>query len=266
MKKLIIVLTAIVMLALLASCGDGGDETQGTAAPATEPVGTESETDSETVDPNKYNVEEIKDESGKKVGSRGYTTDGVLRYEEEYDVAGRTVHRVDYNDAGNVAVVSDFTFLSGKEPDHYTIEDYEYELGKLSRRTVTKYNKMMLPDSIYVYDADDGLVEAYLYEYSSSGRVLKLSNVDSKNVLRLITEYEYNDDGLLVRETYKKGSGTVSSYTTYDYNENGRVLRESSYSPDGEMYGYLEYVYDESGNFVEQVEYVKDEDGNFVPF
>ena len=264
MKKLIILLIAVMALFLLASCGGDGDETAGTEPVATEPVSTE--TDTETADPLKYVIEDIKDESGKKIGERGYGEDGALRYEEDHDVAGRTVHRVDYNDEGNVSVISDFTFLSGDEPDHYTVENYEYEMGEVVRRTVTRYNRMMVPDSIYVYDGTGALEEAYLYEYSDAGVLIKQSSVDSKNVLRLITEYEYNDDGRVSKETYKKGSGTVASYTTYDYNDNGTVSRESSYTPEGELNGYLEYVYDENGKFVEQVEYVKDEDGNFVPF
>ncbi len=252
------------MLIVLASCGGDGDETAGTEPVATEPESTE--TDTETADPLKYVIEDIKDESGKKIGERGYGEDGALRYEEDHDVAGRTVHRVDYNDEGKISTVSDFTFLSGGEPDHYTVENYEYEMGEVSRRTVSKYNRMMLPDSIYVYDGAGALEEAYLYEYNDAGLLVKQSNVDSKNVLRLITEYEYNEDGRVAKETYKKGSGTVASYTTYDYNDNGTVSRESSYTPEGELNGYLEYVYDENGKFVEQVEYVKDEDGNFVPF
>ena len=267
MKKLIILLIAVMALFLLASCGGNGDETADTDTGTWEPVTTDGDTDTGTeIDPTKYIVEDVKDENGKKIGERGYGEDGALRYEEDLDVAGRPTHRVDYNADGNVSYVSDFVFLSGSEPDHYTVVSYEYEQGEVSKKTVTKYNRMSLADSIYIYGGDDALIEAYLYEYSNTGLLTKLSTVDSNNAYRLITEYEYDDEGKVVKETYKKGSGTVASYTVYEYNENGTVSRESSYSPEGELTGYLEYVYDDDGQFVEEIEYVKDEDGNFVPF
>lgn len=261
-----IIVMATVVAFTLASCGSEDEpETTDTAGESsTTPVSSDSE-DTEPFMPG-LSYEFILNDEGKNIGQKGYSDDGTLYFEEYYDDAGRVTSHTDYNADGTVAAVYNYTFLTGDTPDHYSVEQYNYNAGALKTKDVIKYNKETLIESVYTYDAEGALVEAYLYEYNDGGQLVKESLVGSNNAYRLITEYEYRDDGKVNKVTYRKGSGEMSTYSLFSYNEDGTVDREANYDLDGTMTSYIQYVYDDEGNLVEEAEYLLDEDGNYYLF
>ena len=249
----------------LASCGnDDEPETSDTADSSTTPVSSDSE-DTEPI-MSGLTYEFILDDEGNNIGQKGFYDDGALCFEEYYDAEGRVTDHTDYNADGTVAAVYNYTFLGGDTPDHYTVEQYSYDAGSLTTKDVIKLNKDRLIDSVYTYDAEGALVEAYLYEYNDGGQLVKEALVGSNNAYRLITEYEYTEDGKVEKVIYKKGSGEMSTYSVFSYNENGKVDRESNYDLEGTMTSYIQYTYDEKGDLVEEEEYLLDEDGNYYLF
>mgnify|MGYP006988835408 CR=1 FL=1 len=66
------------------------------------------------------------------------------------------------------------------------------------------------------YDANGKIIEWTEYEYDSSGKKIKESNVADFYDIP-IHEYEYDDNGNQIKEKAYGKDGTLDAYTVYEY-------------------------------------------------
>lgn len=156
-----------------------------------------------------------------------------------------------------------YSTLDSEEPINI-VEEYEYDdAGK-----ITKVSSPMYNNGIIV-----GTIKFDLYEYNSSGQLIKINNynangnsptgfINLKNTLfeyspegkkiKEIIEYplagifEYSDfeykNGLLSKT--KKYSGTkLESFTVYEYDKSDRLIKELFYAHDGQCLTYTIHTY-----------------------
>ena len=75
-----------------------------------------------------------------------------------------------------------------------------------------------------VLEPDGNVLDDYLYEYDSLGRLIRSRQVsDGETVLR--TEHQYDTDNRMTGQSYQIGSQTFSEAYTY----NKMCIRDSSY-------------------------------------
>ena len=256
-----LLLICVLICVFLFSCGKTGDVNTASDTAASAAADPASETGADSL-----KAEDILDGNGMVTGKNYYNADGYLISREIYDEAGRTVEYTTFNPSGDPSTSTKYNYLSGDKANTYVFEIYEYEKGALKQLVTRLYNGDDLLLSVLVTDGNGERVESFTYEYDDSGRMIKESRANEKNVLSNVTEYEYGEDGYVSRTTYKTGSGKVGSYTEYERDANGKVLKDNNYDAEGNMTSYVEYVYDESGNVAETHEYLPDENGEFICF
>lgn len=134
------------------------------------------------------------------------------------------------------------------------IEEYEYaENGKISKVTSPMYDNGTIVGTIK-YD---------LYEYNSSGQLIKIMNynANSKDPTGFInlknTSYTYSIDGKKIRETIEYPFVGNSDHVDFDYKD-GLLIRTKNYSHNIFEF-YTEYQYDNAGNVIRETLFASDD-------
>lgn len=145
-----------------------------------------------------------------------------------------------------ILLVSSF---DSKEPIN-VVEEYEYDdAGRISKVSTPMYNNGKIVGTIR-YD---------VYEYNSSGQLIKINNYNSninsptgfinlKNTL-----YEYSPDGKKLQETIEYPLGGISEYTVFEY-KNGLLIKTSEFSGN-KLERYIVYEYDNSDRAIKELSY-----------
>jgi hypothetical protein len=156
-----------------------------------------------------------------------------------------------------------YSKIDSKEPIGI-VEDYEYdEYGRISRTSTPMYDNGVVT----------GTIKYNLYEYNSSGQLVKIRNFNANlnsptgyiNLMNYI--YTYSDDGKKMKESIENMNGQISEYSVYEYDHDllartekysnnvlesytlnqygrsGRLEKESLFSPDGQCINYTIHTY-----------------------
>lgn len=130
-----------------------------------------------------------------------------------------------YQYAGNNGYLSKMTYANG-DYEVYTYDRY----GRVA--TIAHYDdgNTLNYTEIYIYDGngntgrckvlepDGNVLDDYLYEYDSLGRLIRSRQVsDGQTVLR--TEHQYDTDNRMTGQSYQIGSQTFSEAYTYNNND-----------------------------------------------
>ena len=130
-----------------------------------------------------------------------------------------------YQYAGNNGYLSKMTYANG-DYEVYTYDRY----GRVA--TITHYDdgNTLNYTEIYIYDGNGNtgrckvldpngnVLDDYLYEYDSLGRLIRSRQVsDGETVLR--TEHQYDTDNRMTGQSYQIGSQTFSEAYTYNNND-----------------------------------------------
>ena len=145
-----------------------------------------------------------------------------------------------------------YSTMDSKEPISI-VEEYEYDdNGRISKVSSPMYNNGTIA----------GIIKYDLYEYNSSGQLIKIENynanlnsptgfINLKN-----TSYLYSEDGKKIKETIHYGSAGISEYSDFEY-QNGLLSKTSKYSGN-KLEDYTEYKYDKSDRLIKELFYAYD--------
>jgi hypothetical protein len=134
------------------------------------------------------------------------------------------------------------------------VEEYEYDdNGKISKVSSPMYDNGTIVGTIK-YD---------LYNYNSSGQLIKIMNynaninsptgfINLKN-----TSYIYSTDGKKIKEAIDYPLGGITEYTDFEY-QNGLLSKTKKYSGN-QLETYTEFQYDNSGKLIKETFYVSDD-------
>jgi len=146
-----------------------------------------------------------------------------------------------------------FSNLDSKDPISI-VEEYEYDdNGKISKVSSPMYDNGTIVGTIK-YD---------LYEYNSSGQLMKIINynanlnsptgfINLKN-----TSYNYSTDGKKIKETIEYPLGGISEYSDFEY-QNGLLSKSKKYSGN-KLESYTEFQYDKSDKLIKETFYASDD-------
>lgn len=140
-------------------------------------------------------------------------------------------------------------------PDPISIvEEYEYDdNGKISKVSSPMYNNGVIA----------GIIKYDLYEYNSSGQLIKIRNynANSKDPTGFInlknTSYIYSSDGKKIKENIEYPLAGNSENTDFEYN-NGQLIRTKNYSHNLLEF-YTEFQYDNSGKVIRETLFASDD-------
>jgi hypothetical protein len=144
-----------------------------------------------------------------------------------------------------------YSSMDSKEPISI-VEEYEYDDGKIS--------KVSSPN--YINGTIVGTMKYDIYEYNSSGQLIKINNynaninsptgfINLKNTL-----YDYSPEGKKIKETVEYPLGGISEYTYFEYS-NGLLSKTEKYSGN-KLENYTEYEYDKSDRVIKELRYAFD--------
>jgi len=144
-----------------------------------------------------------------------------------------------------------YSSMDSKEPISI-VEEYEYDDGKIS--------KVSSPN--YINGTIVGTMKYDIYEYNSSGQLIKINNynanlnsptgfINLKNTL-----YDYSPEGKKIKETVEYPLGGISEYTYFKYS-NGLLSKTEKYSGN-KLESYTEYKYDKSDKVIKELFYAFD--------
>ena len=145
-----------------------------------------------------------------------------------------------------------FATINSEEPISI-LEEYEYdEKGRIS-----KVSSPMYQDGIIV-----GTISYDLYEYNSSGQLIKIvnygSNINSPtgfiNLKNYI--YSYSSDGKIEREYIEYTQMNSFEYFVYEY-QNNQPVKIKKYNK-YELESYVVNQYDNSGKLIKETSYAYD--------
>jgi hypothetical protein len=134
------------------------------------------------------------------------------------------------------------------------VEEYEYDdNGKISKVSSPMYDNGTIVGTIK-YD---------LYEYNSSGQLMKIINynaninsptgfINLKN-----TSFNYSTDGEKIKETIEYPLGGISEYSDFEY-QNGLLSKIKKYSGN-KLESYTEFQYDKSDKLIKETLYASDD-------
>lgn len=134
------------------------------------------------------------------------------------------------------------------------VEEYEYDdNGKISKVSSPMYDNGTIVGTIK-YD---------IYEYNSSGQLIKINNynanlnsptgfINLKN-----TSFIYSIDGNKIKETIDYPLGGISEYSDFEY-KNGLLVKIKKYSQN-KPENYIEYQYDKSNKVIKEIFYASDD-------
>ena len=165
---------------------------------------------------------------------REYDKNGVIRKETTYDYDGEVEEVTEYNEAGLPVRKESFSWT-------YTVE-YEYDdKGRLLKEIETDYDDNNVVGNIYedIYDSegeriqrtitspDGSTVLAERCETVEDGNKKTVSQYDSNDELRYVTEKEYDAKGNLLKKisySIKNGDREFLSSSEYTYDKESRVI------------------------------------------
>lgn len=218
-----------------------------------------------------------------------YREDGSLSDVTWYDKSDNSINQLTEYD-GNGNVMTD-TYYKNDSP--HVIFAYTYDAnGKCTRCTkrVDGDNGWTEDYIDFEYDANGNPIHeksynenwtgneiAYIYEYDTTGNIIKKTEEDKYDVH--ITAYAYDASGKLIAETVIDKDGSTRR-TEYKYDANGNLIDEAEYNRDGSISQRTEMKYDAHGrevlmtvqdgnnidsNYYQQMEkHVYDEYGNCI--
>lgn len=134
------------------------------------------------------------------------------------------------------------------------VEEYEYDVnGKISKVSSPLYDNGTIVGTIK-YD---------LYEYDSSGQLIKIMNYNSNinsptGFINLKnTSYIYSTDGEKIKETIDYPLGGITEYSDFEY-QNGLLSKIKKYSGN-KLETYTEFQYDNSDKLIKETFYASDD-------
>lgn len=134
------------------------------------------------------------------------------------------------------------------------VEEYEYDVnGKISKVSSPLYDNGTIVGT-NKYD---------LYEYNSSGQLIKIMNYNSNinsptGFINLKnTSYIYSTDGKKIKETIDYPLGGISEYSDFEYID-GLLFKIKEYSQN-KLESYTENQYDKSGKVIKETLYAFDD-------
>jgi len=146
-----------------------------------------------------------------------------------------------------------FSTIDSKEPINI-VEEYEYDdAGRISKVSSPMYDNGKIVGTIK-YD---------LYEYNSSGQLIRINNynanlnsstgfINLKNTL-----YNYSTNGEKIKETIEYPLGGISEYSNLEY-QNGLLSKIKKYSGI-KLESYTEFQYDKSDKLIKETLYSSDD-------
>ena len=266
MKKLIIMLAAMLPLFVFSGCSDNEDKV----------INGEVVDDGTGENDGKILSEIIVNEHEKDFGEisdKGELYEQYI-YNQDGTLAEKTTNYY-------VAVYGDRVekrYEYSYDGEKRMVEQNEYQLGALEHKYRYEYNDIDSISKMTVYDGHGDLMEEWIYEYDSQRRLLKTiekdvwMNIDfgyvseytyDGNNMYVTTnqisdgslfgryEYEYDSKRNLLQKIYISGDTgreSVEEKHEYEYDSVGRIKRKSSkeyYSSDD--WTYYDYTYNEDG-------------------
>lgn len=145
-----------------------------------------------------------------------------------------------------------YSTIDSKEPISI-VEEYEYDNdGRISKVSSPMYNNGTVVGTIK-YD---------LYEYSSSGQLIKINNYNANlnsptGFINLKNRsFDYSSAGKKIKETIEFPLGGISEYFYFEY-KNGLLSKTNKYSGN-KLESYTEYEYDKSDRVIKELFYAVD--------
>lgn len=145
-----------------------------------------------------------------------------------------------------------FSTIDSKEPISI-VEEYEYdENGKIKKASSPMYDNGTIVGTIR-YD---------LYEYNTSGQLIKIINYNANHnsptgfINIKNTSFTYSVDGNKIKEIVEYPGGGISEHSDFEY-ENGRLSKINKYSGN-KLETYTEYQYDKYNRVIKELFYTFD--------
>lgn len=251
MKKILIMLPAMVILFFITSCSEDEDS-------KTEEV--------------EYLSEIIINEHEKKFGE-------ISEYGELYE-------RYIYNQDGTLQEKTTNHYLAGLgcrlernykykyDEKKRVIEKNEYELTLFKKKYKYEYNSIDSVSRMYVYNDDGDLDEEWTYEYDNQKRLIRTTEKDAWN-FGYVSQYRYEGNNIYIEKTNIKDGSLFGNYIfeydshsnllqeifisgntgkesieqkyEYKYDSFGRIQRKSEKDYYSDYWTYYDYYYNEDG-------------------
>ena len=251
MKKLLIIILALVTVFCAVACTDNNDVSDNTSK-----NDFSEKASSNICNKAKAPIEKGDAEGAYKLLYSSEQTDEIRAMIDDFKIiATREVYK--YAGSSFDSVVADRTFDSKGNvlTDNTSSKKYEY--------TYDDKNRVVFEKHIY----SNGEV-TISYAYDDEGRVIKIENNDPRQKYHYIEEREYDKYGNETKRTRKYDGITDVSEHKYTYDEKGNIIKDEY--PDDVFAPVIEYVYDDSNRVIERKVgvdkylFVYDEKGNLL--
>lgn len=201
MKKILIMLPAMVILFFITSCSEDEDS-------KTEEV--------------EYLSEIIINEHEKKFG--------------EFSEYGELYERYIYNQDGTLQEKNTNHYLAGLgcrlernykykyDEKKRMIEMNEYELALFKKKYKYEYNNIDSVSRMYVYNDDGDIDEEWTYEYDNQKRLIRTTEKDAWN-FGYVSQYRYEGNNIYIEKTNIKDGSLFGNYI-FEYDSHGNLLQE----------------------------------------
>lgn len=166
------------------------------------------------------------DEDGYLLKIDYFGGEGDLWKEEEFDQAGNLIHKVQYDENGEIRL------------------DFEYQYDNFGNQIFSK-EKNVEEKKMLSWDE---------WEYDAAGNMLKHFEYDGVGDLDNGEQFKYDINGNLTEKKKYGYEGSVYDWYGYEYDEQNREIKEITYNEDGSIYKRIEKEYDEQGNLVKVTE------------
>jgi hypothetical protein len=192
--------------------------------------------------------------------TRTYSDGSTEKTEFTYD-GDHLIRKVLLDDDGEAETEDVFKYENGRVTEHI-----QKEYGEEKKRSVRKYNEKgqeieeirsddegtvlkvifepkendRMPDA-KVYNADGKIIEAIMYRYDESGRLLQeLVETTTKGFRRLDTRYTYDDNGRLILEETLDQNGVLRKRVNRVYDDHDMVVREHQHEENPDYGSYMD--------------------------
>lgn len=192
--------------------------------------------------------------------------ENILEY-ISYDKSGKILESINYHQNGNISSRSQFDYEGNLGEELTKFFDVNGELIN-SNKSKYQYNNGLLVEKVSL-DSDGSAIRRIVYDYNSSGELIKKVEFDvinnSSNELRY--SYDYNESGNVVTRTindlsnssikkdslvygndfvdvFQINNGNFEVKTTIHYNRNGLVTTEVHTNSQGKVVKRFVYDYE----------------------
>lgn len=210
---------------------------------------------------------QVLNQAGKTILDAAWESNGVLQNKSTYvyDDKGNQIEQKVYLDEENVS-------------EHWT---YAYnEENKLLKKTVeyadgsiSSYQKNILPENIYEWEAsdEDGEFEGKeISKYDANDLLLINIEEDDEGFELLRKEFDYDKNGNMIAQTIFENEEPISK-EIMQYDENNNLINSVKLSPGGNKISETKYNYNKENKLIHRdindemrVEYKYDEKGNQI--